>query len=494
MANKQSKRYKLTLSAKIDENGKSEILLRYNITREIRLRFKTGVFIEPYNFDTYTECDNTALTDYIEGIENIIQLGYDKMKSNELKNSKDWQTWLDSVLSLNINKSTATLRTIRKEQDRLADEAERAEQAAQAKAAQASRKTIYDYIEEYCKHGRTGERLSDGRITAFRSVARYLLRYQLYEQMVRGRRDFVVDYDTMITEDLRSFQNFVTDEAELIKAYPAKFATINKRVDAEMPVKHKQAIKDRGCNYVREVMLKLRTIFRYIRVTLHKTNNDPFEGMTIGQMVYGDPIPLRKSERNHLAEFDFGSGKREAKMAMRRDIFIFQCYVGARYGDLQTFTQEKNIEKKVVDGKEFWTLHYYPKKTQHHADTTEARVPLIDKAVELIKKYNRDPDKTLFPPQDEHNMVLAIKRMCRLAGIDRMVNFRFSGRAAENKKICEIVGTHTARRTFIDIAVKDGVPLHKLCKMTGHRPGSSSLARYYHTEDEELETLIKCQE
>ena len=75
---------------------------------------------------------------------------------------------------------------------------------------------------------------------------------------------------------------------------------------------------------------------------------------------------------------------------VQRDIFIFQCFIGCRVGDLLNLTSGN-----IVDGILTYTLH----KTKDNGDqAVQARVPLPLKAMELVKKYEGvSKQSMLFP-------------------------------------------------------------------------------------------------
>ena len=54
--------YKTTISPKVNAAGKSELLVRYDISRDNRPRFKTGIFVTPSIFiDGYIYTEDNSL-------------------------------------------------------------------------------------------------------------------------------------------------------------------------------------------------------------------------------------------------------------------------------------------------------------------------------------------------------------------------------------------------------------------------------------------------
>ena len=101
---------------------------------------------------------------------------------------------------------------------------------------------------------------------------------------------------------------------------------------------------------------------------------------------------------------------------VQRDIFIFQCFIGCRVGDLLNLTPGN-----IVDG----ILTYTPHKTKDNGDqAVQARVPLHPKAMELVKKYEGvSKQGMLFPFISAQKYNDSIKKVFKMAGITRNVEW-----------------------------------------------------------------------
>lgn len=86
-----------------------------------------------------------------------------------------------------------------------------------------------------------------------------------------------------------------------------------------------------------------------------------------------------------------------------------------------------------------------------------------------------------------------IKELARLAGITEMVllNKHVGGKVVEvYKEKCDLVSTHTARRSFATNAYKAGVPTIAIMKITGHKKESTFL-KYIKISAEENAEILK---
>lgn len=72
--------------------------------------------------------------------------------------------------------------------------------------------------------------------------------------------------------------------------------------------------------------------------------------------AYGTPIYLTIEERDKILNTDFSHFPR---LERHRDMFIFQCLVGCRVGDLYRLTTDN-----IRDG----FLEYYPRKSRGKSD------------------------------------------------------------------------------------------------------------------------------
>lgn len=212
-----------------------------------------------------------------------------------------------------------------------------------------------------------------------------------------------------------------------------------------------------------------------------KTKNRPFDGIKLGSEKFGTPNYISIQERNEIAAFDLSDHK---NLEVQRDIFVFQCFVGCRVGDLMRLTS-KNVVGSI--------LVYTPHKTKDEGDQSlQARVPLHPKAMELVRKYKGlDAKGRLFPFISPQKYNDAIKEVCTIVGIDRIVQIRNPKTGeTEYRPINEIISSHWARRTFVGNAYFKVQDPNLIGKMSGHVEGSKAFSRYRKIEDSTLLDVI----
>lgn len=337
-----------------------------------------------------------------------------------------------------------------------------------------AKKSFYELAEEYLEK----KDFSIDHTKAIRVLVRDVARYEGFRRAT-GDKDFSFDVDKVTRTDIEDFLDYLRNEKSLSEEYPKIFQKLLKSYP--IGVKRGQCkLVVRGDNTLVKLTKKLKAFFVWLYET-DKTKNRPFDGIKIGSEKFGTPYYITIEERNAIADFDFSGSK---SLEVQRDIFVFQCFVGCRVGDLIKLTEDN-----IING----VLVYAPHKTKDEGDQTlQARVPLHPKAVELIEKYKGSvPDGRLFPFITPQKYNEAIKAIFTKVGITRNVVVR-NPKSGENeiKPINEIASSHLARRTFVGNAYFKVSDPNIIGKMSGHVEGSKAFSRYRKIEDSTLLDVI----
>lgn len=356
------------------------------------------------------------------------------------------------------------------------------------------KKTIYEIINEYCDS--SDRKLAESHTKMYRVLSRTIARYEGYVRATdESRKDFDFDIDKVTRDDIEDFSDYLRHEDELAADKPRLFEQLISNYP-EGVVKGHNTIEGRGENTVVKMRARLRSIFRYCNVRGY-TDNRPFEGVVIGTAKVGTPYYISIDERNQIADCDLKAAweampkdeQQKTRMSIetllaQRDIFVFQCLIGCRVGDLFNMT-----ESYIHNG----ILVYTPRKTKDESsESVQARVPLHQKAISLIDKYRGvDPKGRMFPFISPQRYNDAIKTIFKMAGVVRKVEVR-NARTGENEliPINEVASSHMARRTFIGNAYFKVRDPNLIGKMSGHVEGSKAFARYRKIEDDTLKEVI----
>ena len=472
--------------------GLHQVMVRLTINRNNRPRFKSGIFVHPENFadgemiipkkskfnreQVRTAMEEKSQVDgFCKKLEDIVRVSIGRNRDI----SKEW------ILSVLDYEEKGLIKA---QDGALTYEA--IEAAFRYMSAMAQNKscvefkqymTIFDFIDEYCKN----KRLSRSRVKTYISAKRILFRFIMFEQMVENRENFCFELETMSAKDFEELRSYIMNEGNLLKQFPLIYEKIVVDQEEFLPRKVKverfYGISNKSENYAIGVLKKLHALFRWLRDHKNIVHNNPFAGFEIGLPRYvRRPIYLTIQERNMLAEFDLSSFP---CLSSQRDIFIFQCLVGCRYGDLITLTSA-NISNGV--------LEYVPQKTRKGRMPAQPRVPLAKKALELIEKYRGvDPKGRLFPFISITHYNNNLKAIFAMVGLDRNVMVYDPKLDKEiPKKLCDVVSSHMARRTFVGNSYKMTKDPSIVCTMSGHVEGSRAFSRYRDIDDDDLREVI----
>ncbi len=164
-----------------------------------------------------------------------------------------------------------------------------------------------------------------------------------------------------------------------------------------------------------------------------------------------------------------------------RDIFVFCCFTSLRISDALSLRRSD-----ISNGR----IKIIIKKT-----STAVTIELNEYSKKIFAKYNDFGFRErLFPPIAEVTIVRNIKRLCRLCDIDTPVSFSYfvgNKRVDLTRPKYQLMGTHTARRTFIVRALSMGIPPSVVMKWTGHTNYNSMKPYIDITEQAKSEQMKK---
>jgi site-specific recombinase XerD len=202
------------------------------------------------------------------------------------------------------------------------------------------------------------------------------------------------------------------------------------------------------------------------------TYNDKFKNFKKPERIATNPVALSLDQVQELFNHEF-----EAKYLERvRDVFVFQCLTGLRYGELKLISK-RNIKENLLLIKE-----------EKDISKPQREIPLFEISNFILKKY--DYKLPLLSNQKQNKYV---KIAFELAGFNSEVELHRNKNAHSELLIqpfYKLIQTHTARRTFITIMKKKGVADKTIMKMTGHKD-LKTFNTYYQVDTEAKQDAIK---
>lgn len=184
------------------------------------------------------------------------------------------------------------------------------------------------------------------------------------------------------------------------------------------------------------------------------------------QMRYADPVKvyLSAGELDVLARAMLPDW-----MMSVRDVFLFCCYTGLRYSDVAAL-HGGNLHQLGAGASAGRVLRFTQTKTR-----TSVSIYLTVAAAALLDKYaapeRTGPGAKLMPVRVNTAMNRALKRLGKLAGLDRLVEVVSTAGGRVEKKavpLYELLSMHTARHTFAVQSLLRGMPVVVLQKVMGH--------------------------
>jgi site-specific recombinase XerD len=190
-----------------------------------------------------------------------------------------------------------------------------------------------------------------------------------------------------------------------------------------------------------------------------------------------DKVYLTDKELNELFHLDLSQNKR---LETVRDLFLVGAWTGLRFSDFTT------IEREHIEGDR---IRIRSKKTGGMVV-----IPLHPIVRAVMSKYSNQFDNSLPPAISNQKMNSYLKEVTALVDSLQtpvMVSQTVGGvrKTMANRK-CELVTTHTARRSFATNMYKMGCPTRSIMAITGHKTETSFRA-YIRLDSDEHADIIQ---
>lgn len=236
----------------------------------------------------------------------------------------------------------------------------------------------------------------------------------------------VLEYNNSFIKRLEEFGKIIT------------FADLTYSRIEDLDIHLKKTIKSQPTLYKRHSLFK-----GYIEKARRRglIERNPYDEFTFKKGKSDDPVYLIESEVKQIIDYKSRGAVKES-LERVRDLFIFQCYTGLSYTDLESFSRDSI---QIINGQK-----------EIHGTRNKTGVPyvvlLLPIAEEIADKY----DYTLpVISNQKYNDYLGT--LIERIGIDKNVT------------------THTGRHTFGTYLINKGVSIEAIPKIMGHTNMKQSL-------------------
>lgn len=282
---------------------------------------------------------------------------------------------------------------------------------------------------------------------------------------------------------------------------------VNKLKDFQIKCKREYDFEDVDMNFYRDFNAYLKSIdysinsigkvMRTVKTLLKCAEEDgypvhpAYKGSAFkATRVDVDAIYLTREDLKAICEADIS--KMSPGHELARDIFMIGVWTAQRVSDYNNLSHE-NIRNEVfrsynedgeVSERNVMTIHIMQQKVKK-----KVVIPCCSELRDILAKY---PEK--LPHLAEQKINDYMKDIGRIAGLTELVEITSTKGGNITKSMvekCELIHTHTARRTGATLMYLSGMNVYDICKITGH--SSITMLEKYIKADS-LETVKKMAE
>jgi integrase len=309
-----------------------------------------------------------------------------------------------------------------------------------------------------------------------------------FKRTPKGKNLFFEAYDTFFNEKVAKLEwtegtktrykniNNILKRFEKDKNYPLDFNRIDEKFFAAFTDYCLNTLKHVNNTYLRNVVF-FKTFMnwaierKYTYNQKYKKFNKNESGKDIIKETSTSQIALTIDDLNTIMNHTFKSKSSERV----RDVFVFACVTGMRYGELYLITKSNVTDTHIV------------LKEEKGVFKEPRNIPLTNLSKFILEKY--DYKLPLIANQKQNKYLKKIfEEMEFSSKIEKTTN---RGRDVERSEdfFHNRITTHTARRTFITIMKRNGVSDKLIARATGHKD-MSTLNKYYLVDDEQTKEAM----
>jgi integrase len=216
--------------------------------------------------------------------------------------------------------------------------------------------------------------------------------------------------------------------------------------------------KNYSVNYVGRIIRNIKTVLNEATSKGIATHPDFKSPYFSSQSEEVDHIYLNESELEEIRAIDFSNNPTLDKV---RDLFLIGCHTGQRFSDWSKITPQ-NINDNSFSIEIVQQKNSTVKKNR-------VAIPIHPIVAEIFEKYQGQ----IPPPTSNQKMNDHLKEVARLAPslqtMETISKTKGGVEVSVSRPKCELVTTHTARRSFATNSYRLGIPSITIMAVTGHK-------------------------
>lgn len=318
-------------------------------------------------------------------------------------------------------------------------------------------KRLTRYVDEAFRDGVIGK----GRYAVLQGKIRKLQRFLAIKGLSAiTPREFTTDL-------LMEYRKFIYDEYLYVGQFPELYPPGGGRHAPRQRCKDTTVVHD---------LKALQAFFRDLEDT-GEIRHSPFRKISgerrrsIMHVMYDAPFFLKADELRRVMTTEVPYDLQWAK-----DIFVLNCSIGCRIGDLLSLT----MDKVAVSDDGIPYVHYIPSKTARTMTVNQEVVtPLIRPAMEIVQR-TRLKLMNGNPHYGKQRYNKALRELLEVCGINRMICL-YDSKLGDNvcRPIYKVASSKLARKTHVDMLNKVQINYYAAGL---HREGSDAVFRYTRLE------------
>lgn len=318
-------------------------------------------------------------------------------------------------------------------------------------------KRLTQYVDEALRDGVIGE----GRYAVLQGKIRKLQRFLTIKGLPAiTPREFTTDL-------LLEYRRFIYDEFLYVRQFPQLYPSGEGRHAPRQRCKDTTVVHD---------LKALQAFFHELEDT-DEIRHSPFRKISgerrrsIMHVMYDAPFFLKADELRRVMTTEI-----PGRLQWAKDIFVLNCAIGCRIGDLLSLTMDKVSVSE--DGIPY--VHYLPSKTSRMMTLNQEIVtPLIRPALEIIRRTRlKLMDNKPHYGKQRYNKHL--RELLQICGINREICVHDAIRGDNvYKPLYEVASSKLARKTHVDMLNKVQINYYAAGL---HRVGSDAVFRYTRLE------------